>query len=419
MPRKLANALTPLEVKNAKAGRHSDGGGLQLLVKPSGARSWVFRYTTNGKSHDLGIGPASGPDAISLADARDEAAALRLKIKRGIDPLDERRQIEAEAVAAQKAKDLSQITFKQFAETYIDQHEHVWKNPKHRQQWRNTLTTYAYPVIGHLSIAEIDTAHMLAILEPIWKPIAETAKRLRGRLETILDSAKAQGLRQGENPAAWRGHLEYILPRQPKQSKKHQPSLPYKDIPKFIKELRTRDAISALALEFTILTAARTTEVLQAVWEEFDVESAIWHLPADRMKAQRAHRVPLTARTIEILTSLQQANSKYVFPSPRGEHLSQMAMLMLVRRMHDEDLKVGGLGYFDPKQKCAATVHGFRATFRDWADEQTNHSDKFIEMALAHTIKNQSEAAYRRGDLLEKRRKMMDDWTAYCLSALL
>lgn len=418
MPRKLANALTPLEVKNAKAGRHTDGGGLQLLVKPSGARSWVFRYTTNGKSHDLGIGPASGRDAISLADARDEAAALRLKIKRGIDPLDERRQIEAEAVAAQKAKDLSQITFKQFAETYIDQHEHVWKNPKHRQQWRNTLKTYAYPVAGHLSIAEIDTTHIQAILEPIWKSIPETAKRLKGRLEAILDSAKVQGLRQGENPAAWRNHLAHILPPRPKHSKKHHPSLSYKDIPRFIKELQSREAVSALALEFAILTAARTTEVLQAVWDEIDLDDLVWHLPADRMKAHRAHRVPLTPRSIEILKTLKQANSKYVFPSHRGEHLSQMAMLMLVRRMHDDDLDAGRSGFFDPKLKCPATVHGFRATFRDWADEQTNYPNELKEMALAHTIKNQSEAAYRRGDLLEKRRRLMHNWAEHCLSAL-
>lgn len=414
MPRKLNNALSSLAVKNAKTGRHADGGGLQLLVKPSGARSWVFRYTVNGKSRDMGLGPAAGTDALSLADARDLAAAFRLKLKYGIDPLEEARQLEIDAQAVQNAR----VTFKQVAEAHIGTNEHSWKNTKHRQQWRNTLATYAYPAIGDLPVSEVRTQHVYSILAPIWESKPETAKRLRGRIEAILASAKVQGLRQGENPATWRNHLALILPKRSKLSKKQQPSLFYVDLPRFIKELRTREATSALALEFSILTAARTSEALQAKWEEIDVGNGIWIIPANRMKAGREHRVPLSRRALDILHILRPHSGEYIFPSPRGGHLSNMAMAMELRRIHKREVQSGGQGFFDPKQKRPAVVHGFRATFRDWSDEQTDYPHEMKEMALAHTIANKSEAAYRRGDLFEKRRKMMDDWADYCASGV-
>lgn len=397
MPRKLSNALTPLTVKNAKPGRHADGGGLHLLVKESGARSWVYRFMLNGKSRDVGVGPATGADAVTLADARDKAAALRLKVKAGIDPIEERDREAAQARAAAQAAKIAGITFKAAAEAYIAANEDGWRNPKHRQQWTNTLATYVYPVIGDLPVAEVDTAHVLAILEPIWKTKAETASRIRGRIETVLDSAKARGHRSGENPARWRGHIALILPPRTKLARGHHKAMPYDAVPEFMERLRTREAMAALALEFTILTAARTGETIGADWSEVDLENAIWTIPAERMKAGRPHRVPLSPRAVEILKTVQPLGSRWLFPSDRGGKLSGMAMSMLLRRM-----------------KVDATVHGFRSAFRDWSAESTGYAHEVCEMALAHVIGNKAEAAYRRGDLFEKRRKLMDEWARFC-----
>lgn len=399
MPKKLANALTPLSVKNAKPGRHADGGGLQLLVKDSGARSWVFRYMIAGKSRDIGLGPAAGPGAISLADARDLAAALRLKVKAGTDPLAERQQAEAKARADAQAAEVLGVTFRQAAEAHIAANEDGWRNAKHRQQWENTLSTYAYPVIGDLPVSEVDTPHVLEILEPIWKTKAETASRLRGRIETVLDSAKARGYRQGENPARWRGHLAQILPARKKLSRGHHKAMAYEAIPAFLTDLREREAGAALALEFTILTAARTGEVLGATWAEVDLAKGVWTVPAERMKAGKEHRVPLCDRAVAILRRCQVLGSEHVFVGPKGNQLSGMAMSMLLRRMKQD-----------------VTVHGFRSAFRDWAAERTSYAHEVCEMALAHTIANKSEAAYRRGDLFEKRQRLMTDWAEYCAS---
>ncbi|QWC57470.1 DUF4102 domain-containing protein [Erythrobacter sp. 3-20A1M] len=396
MPRKLSNALTPLAVKNAKPGRHADGAGLHLLVKPSGARSWVYRFMLNGKSRDVGLG-AAGLGGMSLADARDEAAALRLKVKAGIDPLEERDREAAEALAAAQAAKVAGTTFRDVAAAYIAANEESWRNPKHRQQWRNTLDTYVYPVIGNLPVAEVETAHVLKILEPIWKGKAETASRIRGRIETVLDSAKARGYRQGENPARWRGHLAQILPARTRLSRGHHKALPYEVIPAFVKTLRAREAVAGLALEFTILTTARSGEVIGATWAEVDLDKAVWTIPADRMKAAKEHRVPLSPRAVAILKSLQPLGSEYLFPGAKGGKLSGMAMGMLMRRM-----------------KVDATVHGFRSGFRDWAAECTGYAHEVAEMALAHTIENKVERAYRRGDLFDKRRRLMDDWATYC-----
>jgi integrase len=397
MPRKLSNALTPLAVKNAKPGRHADGGGLHLLVKQSGARSWVYRFMLKGKSRDVGLGPAAGTGAITLSAARDAADALRIRVKAGIDPLQERQQLASEALAAAQAAQIAGITFKAVAEAYIGANEDSWRNDKHRQQWRNTLSTYAYPVIGALPVADVSTSHVLQILEPIWKAKPETAGRVRGRLETILDAAKARGYRSGENPARWRGHIAQILPARSPLTRGHHKALPYSELPGFIASLRERKATAALALEFAILTATRTGEVLGAKWTEIDLENRTWTIPADRMKAGREHRVPLSPRAVEILETLKPLKRNWVFPSDKSAKLSSMAMSMLLRRM-----------------KVDVTVHGFRSSFRDWAAECTGYAHEVCEMALAHVIGNKAEAAYRRGDLFEKRRRLMSDWSAYC-----
>jgi len=285
------------------------------------------------------------------------------------------------------------------ATAYIAANEESWRNPKHRQQWRNTLDTYVYPVIGDLPVAEVGTAHVLKILEPIWKGKAETASRIRGRIETVLDSAKARGYRQGENPARWRGHLAQILPARTKLSRGHHKAISYEQVPAFVRALHKRDAVAALALEFTILTAARSGEVIGATWAEVDLDKAIWTIPADRMKAAKEHRVPLSPRAVEILESVTPLGGEYLFPGAKGGKLSSMAMAMLMRRM-----------------KVDATVHGFRSGFRDWAAECTGYAHEVAEMALAHTIENKVERAYRRGDLFDKRRRLMDDWATYCAS---
>lgn len=397
MPRKLSNALTPLAVKNAKPGRHADGGGLHLLVKESGARSWVYRFMLRGKSRDVGLGAAAGPGAISLSAARDAADQLRRKVKSGVDPLLERQQEAAESLVAARAAQIAGITFKAVAEAYIAANEGSWRNGKHRQQWRNTLATYVYPEIGELPVAEIGTAHVLKILEPIWQTKSETASRVRGRIETVLDAAKARGYRSGENPARWRGHIAQILPVRSRLSRGHHTAMSYDAIPAFVAHLREREAVAALALEFVLLTATRTSEMLGATWGEVDLEKAVWTIPAGRMKAAKEHRVPLSPRAVEILATVKPLNGTWLFPSNKGGRLSGMAMAMLLRRM-----------------KVDATVHGFRSGFRDWAAECTGYAHEVCEMALAHVIGNKAEAAYRRGDMFEKRRRLMADWSTYC-----
>jgi integrase len=395
MPSKVNNALTPLAVKNAKPGRYADGGGLYLVVKDSGARSWVYRYMLHGKRRDSGLGPA-GADSVTLASARDEATKLRLKIRAGIDPLAEKQQEKAAAKATEQAAKVAGVTFGEVAASYIAANEGNWKNDKHRQQWRNTLATYVYPVIGDLPVASISTAHVLTIIEPMWNAKAETADRVRGRIETVLDAAKARGYREGENPARWRGHLAQILPARARLSRGNHKAMPYEELPAFITKLRSREAVAAMALEFAILTAARTGEVLGARWDEVDMNKAVWTIPAARMKAGKEHKVPLSPRAIELLTKAAGLGSEWLFPSANGGKLSSMAMSMLLRRMG-----------------VAVTVHGFRSSFRDWAAECTGYSHEVCEMALAHTIGNKAEAAYRRGDLLEKRRRLAHDWALF------
>lgn len=406
MPKKVINALSAKSVLHAKPGRHADGGGLHLLVKPTGARSWVFRYTIKGKSRDLGLSRCpealsllqqSGDDDLSLAQARDIAAIYRLKVRAGIDPLYERKKERELATENARQAEKQSVTFKLAAAAYLENREDSWRNAKHRQQWHNTLKTYVYPVVGDLVVSEIQTHHVLSILEPIWSEKHETASRIRGRIEAILDAAKVRGHRQGENPARWRGHLDKILPMRQRLARGHHSALPYSQIPQFFQTLYGRRAVSALALEFTILTAARSGEVLGATWGEVDLDGRVWNIPAVRTKAGKPHRVPLADRAAEILEETRQLGREFLFPGPRGGRMSPMTMAMLLRRM-----------------KLEATVHGFRSGFRDWAAEQTGYPHEVCEMALAHSVTNKSEAAYRRGDLFDKRCHLMKDWADFC-----
>lgn len=406
MPKKLSKALTPIQVRNAPAGRHADGEGLHLLVKETGARSWVFRYMLNRKARDLGLSRCpeaiailrkSGGSELSLAQARDVAAIYRLKVKAGIDPIEEREASAARAAAEAQALRAASMTFRNAAAMYLAANEDGWRNPKHRQQWHNTLEAYVFPVMGDIPVADITTPMVLRVIEPMWQTKPETAARVRGRIEMILDAAAVRGYRSGDNPARWRGHLAQTLPTRTKLSRAHHKALSYALVPGFMAALRDRRAVAALALEFTILTAARTNEVLGATWAEVDLDRAVWTVPGTRMKAGKEHRVPLSDRAMVILRAVSQTGGSWLFPGQRGGRLSGMSMAMLLRRM-----------------KIDATVHGFRSAFRDWAAESTAYPHEVCEMALAHTIGNKAEAAYRRGDLFEKRRRLMQDWAAFC-----
>ena len=405
MGRKAA-ALTAAKVKAAKPGRYGDGNGLYLFVRSAEARFWVFRYTRAGRMREMGLGRAGDDDAaVKLVEARDRAADLHKLVRSGIDPLDQREAEAAQAAAdAQKAA-VRGITFRTVAERYLGAHEKTWKNPKHRQQWRNTLDTYAHPHFGDLSVAEIRTEHVLAALEPIWRAKPETATRVRGRVESILDYASARDWRTGENPARWRGHLANLLPARGKVAPvEHHAALPWAEIGAFLPTLKAQAGVSAFALQFLILTAARSGEVLGAQWSEFDLAAEVWTVPAARMKAGREHRVPLSAAALAILADMLKLRTvasaeAFVFPGAVSDRpLSIMAMAMVLRRMKRGDL----------------TVHGFRSTFRDWVGEATGTPREVAEAALAHALADKTEAAYARGDLFEKRRRLMADWGTFC-----
>lgn len=387
--------LTAMKVNALKReGLYPDGAGLYLQVTGAGAKSWIFRYKISGRARDMGLGPVS---TIGLAQARDLAAECRRQRLAGLDPIEVRKGERAK----QKLEAAKATTFDQARDAYIAAHTTAWRNAKHRAQWTSTLTTYASPVVGGVSVQDVDTALVMKILEPIWNTKTETASRVRGRIESILDWAKARGLRTGENPARWRGHLQNLLPRRGKvQRVRHHPALPYAEMPAFTALLRTREGVTAQALEFTILTVARTGEALGARWPEFNLKAALWTVPASRMKSGREHRVPLSPRAVAILKELAKTRTNdFVFPGlKRGRPLSNMALLMLLR-----DLEHGHV-----------TVHGFRSSFRDWAAEKTDFAGEVAEAALAHVIGDQVEAAYRRGDLFEKRRELMNAWARHC-----
>ncbi|WP_333995237.1 tyrosine-type recombinase/integrase [Burkholderia orbicola] len=394
MPRAI-NRLSPLTVtKTTKPGLYADGGGLYLQITTAGVKSWLFRYMRSGKARGMGLGPVH---TIGLADARARALDCRRQLLDGIDPIDSR---NAER-AAQGIAQANAVTFQHCAEKYIDAHRASWKNAKHADQWTNTLTTYAYPIFDSLAVSAIDTALVMKVLEPIWTTKTETASRVRGRIESVLDWATVRGYRVGENPARLKGHLDTLLPKRSRVQKvEHHPALPYADLPDFMSELRAAEGTAARALEFLILTATRTNETIGATWQEFDLDEGIWTVPAERMKMRKEHRVPLSARAIALVKAQQTLKrGDYVFPGARDKKpLSNMAMLQLLERMKRDDI----------------TVHGFRSTFRDWAGETTHYPREVCEAALAHGIKDKAEAAYARGDLFVKRAALMQDWDKYC-----
>jgi integrase len=386
--------LNPLAVSRAKRpGLYPDGGGLYLQITKAGAKSWLFRFMLNGRARAMGLGALAD---VSLADARGQATKCRRQLQDGIDPIEARKAQKAAA----KLEAAKAMTFRQAGEVCIAARKAGWKNAKHTDQWTNTLEAYAYPVLGGLPVQQVDTGSVMKVLEPIWAHKPETASRVRGRIETILDWATARGHCQGENPARWKGHLENLLPKRTKIRKvKHYPALPYQEVPAFMADLRTREGVAAKALEFTILTAARTSEVTGARPGELDQDVTTWTVPEGRIKGEKEHRVPLSAPASAIATEILKLGGEFLFPGGKAKKpLSNNAMLALLERMGRDDI----------------TVHGFRSTFRDWAAEQTAFPNEVAEMALAHVVEDKVEGAYRRGDLFEKRRRLMDTWAQYC-----
>lgn len=403
--------MSALEVGRINAtGYHHVGGvsGLVLQVSKTGTKSWLMRVAVGGKRREIGIG---GYPDVTLAGAREAARVVREKIKSGIDPIAER----AAARSALAAAVASAITFKQAAQKYIEANEAGWKSAKHAAQWTATLETYAHPTIGNLQVAHIDTSHVVGILEPIWNTKTETASRLRGRIESVLDWAKVRGYRKGENPARWKGHLDHILPARAKVQKvRHHTALDYRDIGAFMVALKAVDGMGARALEFAILCASRSNEVRGATWGEIDEKAGVWIIPTERMKAEREHRVPLSPAALALLESQpRMVGTNLIFPSAKNGVLSDMTLTAVIRRMHEASTKAGDSGWCDSAGKVI-TAHGFRSSFRDWAGETTAYPREVIEHALAHQLKDAAEAAYQRGDLLDKRRRLMADWAKHC-----
>jgi integrase len=385
----MGGKLTDRAVKAAAPGRHMDGTvrGLTLLVWPTGARSWVVRYQLNGKRRDMGLGPY--PE-VGLARAREKALEARRLVKEGLDPVAERGRAK-------------RLTFKAAAEQLLESKRPGWRNAKHAWQWEATLKTLAFPTLGALDVKQVGTGDVLAVLRKIWTERPETASRVRQRIEAVLDYAAAIGARTGDNPARWRGHLDHLLPKPGKvRQVRHHPALDWRDAPAFMAGLLKREGLGARALAFAILTAARSGEARGMIWGEVDDADSVWTVPAARMKAGKEHRVPLAAAARSLLGGRGEPEA-LVFPSPNGpaKPLSDMTLLAALRRMSRGDL----------------TVHGFRSTFRDWAGETTAHPREVVEAALAHRLQDKAEAAYARGDLFAKRRRLMEDWAAYLARA--
>ncbi|NNM66352.1 MAG: integrase arm-type DNA-binding domain-containing protein [Burkholderiales bacterium] len=389
------NKLSARQVAGLPAGFHSDGGNLYLRVKDSGSRSWVFRYSADGRVREIGLGPVH---ARSLAQARELAGRMRTALIDGADP---------SGVLTRRPKSTAS-SFKAVAAALIEAKAAGWTNEKHVWQWTNSLEKFVYPKLGDLDVSAIDTDHVLDVLKPIWTGKHETATRVRQRIEAVIDAATARKLRSGENPARWKGHLDKLLAAIPKSQRvEHHPAMAWQQLPEFIAQLQAREAVAARALEFLILNANRTGEVIGAQWREFDLGAGLWVIPAPRMKTRREHRVPLSKRCVEILAPLKGMDDEWVFPTivqpgRSSKPISNQAMNALMDRMKRPDV----------------SVHGFRSTFRDWVSEATDFSPELAEMALAHTISNKVEAAYRRGDLLEKRKALMDAWSDYATSAI-
>ncbi len=395
---KIAKQLSDRAVAAIKTeGKHAVGGvpGLHLRVS-AGHRGWVLRVQVGEKRRDIGLGAYP---AVGLSEAREKAREIHNGLREGRDPIAPRKH-QRMVLAAQVASDK---TFQWCSQEFLRSKASEWSNPKHKQQWENTLQTYAMPHLGHLSVALIDLPHVLACLEPIWGTKNETASRLRGRIESVLDWATVRKYRTGDNPARWKGHLDKVLPAPSKiQKVEHHRAIASDDLPHFMKELQQREGFAARALEFVIFTAARSGEVRGATWSEIDLEAKVWTVPAERMKAGKEHRVPLSGSALELLKKLPRIHgTELVFPGTKGQPLSDMALTALMRRMNVD-----------------AVPHGFRSTFRDWAGEKTNYPRELAEHALAHTLESKVEAAYRRGDALEKRRPMMEEWARFSTSLI-
>ena len=389
-----AGKLNTLAVrKSVRPGRYSDGGNLYLFIKQSGARVWTFRFTMPGqKPREMSLGKEAD---VTLAEARDKARDARRELDAGRDPIESRCQARQEAAG-------NGMTFKQVAGFYITAHEDGWRNAKHRAQWASTLKSYVEPVFGDLPVGKVSIGQVMQVLEPLWKIKPETASRLRGRIEAVLDYASARGWRKGENPARWKGHLANLLPKRSKfAAVEHHAALPWKECPLFMSSLSEQNGTAALALRFTILTAARTSEVTGATWVEVDLKAKVWTIPGKRMKAAREHRVPLSPAALAVLSNMHTPDAKaehYLFPGGKtGKGLSNMAMAATLRRMKRGDL----------------TVHGFRSSFRDWCAEMSAAPREVAEAALAHTLRDKVEAAYQRGDMLDRRAKLMGEWSEF------
>jgi integrase len=387
--------LTARQVETIrKPGLFGDGGGLYLRVTATGGKFWVYRYMLDGRRRDMGLGSV---ELFSLAEARRRAIEARRLRADGIDPIDARQtNRQVKVVATAKA-----MTFRACADRYIEAHKAGWRSPKHAAQWPVSLATYAYPVIGELPVPAIDTGLVMKVIEPIWTAKPETASRIRGRIESVLDWATAHGHRQGENPARWRGHLENLLPKKTKVRRvEHHSALPYSEIAAFMIALRQQQGVAARAFEFAILTAARSGEVIGARWDEINLDERLWTVPGKRMKSGREHRVPLAESAIAVLEQMAAIRSSpYVFPGQgAGQPLGTTGLLFQINRLG----------------RAGLTVHGFRSTFSDWCAEQTNFTSEVREMALAHAVGDKVEAAYRRGDLFDKRRQLAEAWGRYC-----
>jgi integrase len=389
------NRLTAQMVKQTKEpGYHGDGGGLVLRVTDNGVKGWLYRYKANGKTREMGLGPVRD---VSLAEAREAAREARRLRRAGIDPIVAKRaRKDAAKLEAAKA-----VTFTECADDYIKAHRASWTSAKHAEQWETTLRTYAYPVFGSLPVMSVDTALVVKVLDPIWSKKPETASRLRGRIESVLDFATVRGYRTGENPARWKGHLKEALPAISRVRRvKHHAAMPYTALPAFMTRLRTRGGVGALALEFCILTVARSGEVFGARWSEIDMLAGVWTIPGSRMKARVEHRVPLSAAALAVLRRAEALKvNDVVFPGQKpGRGLSDIGMSWVLEAMGHNNI----------------TTHGFRSSFRDWAAERTTFQREVIEVALAHAVGDKTERAYARGDLFEKRRELMSAWAGYC-----
>ena len=399
----MAGKLTAVRVRAlSRPGRYGDGGGLYLQVGRTGGKAWLYRFMLHGRAREMGLG-AAGQDGggVTLAEAREKAASCRKLAREGVDPLEHRLQARAAVRAAQASAGAR--TFEAVAEMYIAAHQDGWRNAKYRTQWRTSLRADVFPVLGRMPVSSIDTGAVMGVLEPVWRVKPEAASRHRSRIEAVLDYAAARGWRSGENPARWRGHLSKLLPARERLAKlKHHAALPWPEVGAFMRKLRDDRAGAARALEFIVLTAARSGEVLLMRWPEVDLGTAIWTVPAERMKGSRAHRVPLSrdaARLLHEMSDLRESRAGLVFPGQKpGKPFSQTSLHLVLRRLGRSEL----------------TVHGFRSTFRDWCGEHTNYPREVAEAALAHINADKTEAAYARGDLFAKRARMMEDWSRFC-----